>query len=184
MVATVQLTEYNGTDGSETGTNKNSGTIRFKNADNATVDTNDPLVIPASDTEYSFEKMLEFNVTVAPDTNLTNLEAYTDGANGFGTGVKAWYKNLGGDAGTGYATPGAPTETNDPPHLPVNNSPSATGVMDLFTATSGSPIDMGAGPHTGTGRKGNTLDLVMEVETNATQGTTPGETLTFAYDEI
>ena len=61
MAATVEIQEKNGAGG--TPTNKASGTVRFKNADDATVDTANPLVKPPSGYDYSFEKWLIFNVT-------------------------------------------------------------------------------------------------------------------------
>ena len=50
MAATVQSHELNGAEG---GTDKTSGTIRFKLTDNATVDLVDPLSVPGSGTSYS-----------------------------------------------------------------------------------------------------------------------------------
>lgn len=176
MVADVQILEKNGAGPSTT--DKTSGTIRFKNADDSTVDANNPLIVPTSSTEYSYEKQIRVNFNTAPDTNITDLECYSDGTNGMGTGVKVWYRILS----TSYVQPGVPTETNDPPQIPVNGTPSAAA--DFFGLTSGSPGDLGAGPHTSTGEKGNHLCLVMEVETNATQGSVPTEALTIRYDEI
>ena len=43
MPATIQIHEMSALD---SGTDKTSGTVRFKDADNATVDANNPLVIP------------------------------------------------------------------------------------------------------------------------------------------
>lgn len=172
MVATVQIIEKNGNTATPTTAQKDSGTVRFKNAANATVDNNNRLVIPASGREYSYEKWLRFKVTVAPDVDLQNLEAYSDGANGFGTGIKVWYA-----VDAAFDTPVVPSEANDPPEH------DASPMTDLFGATVGAAIDLGAGPHTGTGEKGSHLVLVMEVETNASPGSLTGETLTFAYDE-
>jgi len=163
MVATVQIVEKNGAGG--TPTDKTSGTIRFKNTDDATVDTNDPMVIPGSGTDYSFEKWLRLNVTVAPDTNISNLKVYTDGANGFGTGVGMHWKAV-----TAYSTPAEATAT--------------TGYTDAFTYTSGSALSLGAGPYTGTGEKGDHLVAIMTVADTATQGSLTAETVTFSYDEI
>lgn len=168
MVATVLIREKNGA--GETATDKTSGTVRFKNADDATVDLNNPMVIPGAGSDFSFDKWLRLNVSVAPDTNITNLEAYTDGTSGFGTGVNTWYRTT---LPTAYATPTQPTAT--------------TGYTDMFARTSGSPLDMDAGntgPHTGTGDKGDYLQIMLEVLSTATQGTLTAETLTFAYDEI
>lgn len=165
MVATVLIREKNGA--GETATDKTSGTIRFKNADNAAVDTNDKLVIPASGQDYSFEKWLRLHISVAPDTQIENLQAYSDGSSGFGAGVKTWYKTVGS-----YATPAEATDT--------------AGYADLFAATEGAPIDLdavNAGPFTTTGDIGDYLVIMLEVEDTATQGPLTGETITFSYDE-
>ena len=163
MAATVQIVEKNGTPG--TATDKSSGTVRFKNADNATVDLVNPLVVPTAGTEYSFEKWLRTKVTVAPDTNISNLEFYTDGANGFGAGVLLWAKAV-----TTFATPAEATAT--------------AGYADAFAYTSGSALDLGTAAVTGTGEKGDHAVMMMTVSTAAASGTLSGETGTLAYDEI
>lgn len=164
MAATVQIIEKNGAGG--TGTDKTSGSIRFKNADNATVDTGNPLVVPsAPGYDYSFEKWLRMNVTVAPATEIANVKAYMDGANGFGTGVELYAKAV-----ASYATPAEATAT--------------TGYTNAFSYTSGSPLSLGTGPYTGTGEKADHLVMMMRVAETASGGVTPGETLTLAWDEI
>lgn len=164
MVATVQIYEKNGAGGTPT-VKSGGGSIRFKNADNATVDTNNPMVIPASGIDYSFEKWLRLNVSVAPATNISNLEVYSDGANGLGTGVGLYAKAV-----ASYATPAEATAT--------------TGYTDFFTYTSGSALSLGAGPYTGTGEKGDHCVMICTVADTASPGTTPNETITFSYDEI
>lgn len=174
MVATVIIEELNGA--GETPTDKTAGVIRFKNADDAVVDTADRLIIPGSGQEYSFRKVTRLKITAVPDVDIVNVAAYSDGANGFGTGVKMWYQ-----VETSYTQGTVPTESNDPPQFP-----GATPMLDFFATASGTPIDMDAGdsgPHTPTGQFADYLNLVMEVETGATQGATPTEPLTFRYDE-
>ena len=163
MAATVTIVEKNGAGATET--DKTSGTIRFKNADNATVDFNNPMVKPTSGTDFSFEKWLQMKVTGGSYSQITNLVAYSDGANGLGTGVAAYAKAV-----TTFATPAEATAT--------------TGYTDFFTYTSGSPLTLGAGPFTSTGLKGDHLVMIATVGTTASGGLTPSETLTLAYDEI
>ncbi len=174
MVATVIIEELN--TGGETATNKTSGTVRFKNADDALVDTNDRLIIPTADTEYSFRKMLRLRMTVKPAVDIDNLQAYTDGSKVWELAVSAWYARK-----SAYAVGTVPTESNDPPQWP-----STAAMTDLFTATTGSPINMdefNPGPYTSSGQMGDYLGLVMQVEKSATQGSLTAETLTFAFDE-
>ncbi len=163
MAATVQIIEKNGAGG--TPTDKTSGQIRFKNADNATVDTANPMVKPGAGTDYSFEKWLRLNVTGGTYTEITNIKAYMDGANGLGTGVTLYAKAV-----ASYATPAEATGT--------------AGYTDAFTYTSGSPLSLGAGPYSSTGEKGDHLVMMLAVGTSASGGITSSETLTFGWDEI
>lgn len=162
MAATVLIREKNGA--GETATDKTSGTVRFKNADNATVDLVDPMVVPTSGSDFSFEKWLRMNFT-GTFTQVSNLKFYTDGSSGFGTGVNTWAKAV-----ASYATPAEATAT--------------TGYANAFTYTSGSPLSLGAGPYTATGDNGSYLVSMLEVASTASQGLLTSETFTFAWDEI
>ena len=163
MTATVQIGEKNGA--GATFTDKTSGTVRFKNADDANVDLNNPLVKPPSGSDWSFEKWLRFKVTGGSYTQITGLKAYSDGASGFGTGVNLWAKAV-----ASYATPA--------------EGSASTGYASLFGYTAGAPLTLGAGPFTGTGEKGDHLVLLMEVAASASGGLLAAETLTIAWDEI
>ena len=163
MAATVQILEKNGAGG--TGTDKTSGNIRFKNADNSTVDTSNPMVKPGAGVDYSFEKWIRFNVSGGTYTEITNVKAYMDGGNGLGTGVTLYAKAV-----TSYVTPA--------------EASSVSGYTDAFTYTSGSPLTLGAGPFTSTGEKADHLVMMLTVGTTASGGITPSETLTLAWDEI
>ena len=183
MAATVIINEYNGAGGTKT--DKTSGSVRFKNADDANVDLVNPLVVPGSGQEYSYEKWLRLEITDAGGfTQIDNLRAYSDGANGFGAGVKLWYAVAGG-----YIQPVVPSEASDPPQSAAAGSP-VENMTDLFTSSSGSPIDLdgiNTGPFTDGSpaeEVGDFLVLVMEVEPGASQGVLTAETLTFAFDEI
>lgn len=162
MPATVQIVEKNGVAGTQT--DKTSGTIRFKNADNSTVDTGNPMVKPGAGSDWSFEKWLRFNVAGGTYTELTNVKAYTDGASAW-TGVNLWWKAV-----TTYATPA--------------EGIASTGYADAFGYTSGAALTLGAGPFTSTGEKGDHLVALMEVTSTASGGVLASETLTFAWDEI
>lgn len=184
MAATVIVQEYNGA--GPTKTDKTSGTVRYKNADNATVDLNDPLVKPTSGQEYSYEKYLRLSAS-GEYTQISNLQVYTDGANGLGTGVLAWYAITGS-----YSPPVVPAEGVDPPQSSAGGSPQEN-MADLFGLTSGSPGDMDAvntgpftplSPNADVQEIGDYLVTVLEVNATASAGVTPSETLTFSWDEI
>ena len=162
MAATVTIVEKNS--GAGTPTDKTAGTVRFKNADNATVDLVNPMVKPASGTDYSFEKWLRLNFA-GTYTQATGIKVYMDGSSGLGTGVGLYAKAV-----TTFATPAEAT--------------SAAGYTDAFTYTSGSPLSLGAGPFTGTGEKGDHCVMMLTVASTASGGVTPSETLTCAWDEI
>lgn len=180
MVATVVVTERNTTAFTATKkTTLSTGTIRFKNADNATVDSNNRMVIPTAGStgrDYSFEKWIQLRVDVAPAVDIQNIKAYSDGT-GFGTGVKVWYHtSTAADTVNG---PQQPSSANDPPHVAA----STTNMTNFFTATSGSAISLSSTSYSSTGFIGNYLVMVLEVESSATQGTLTPEVLTFSYDE-
>lgn len=168
MPAEIQIHEMSAL---ATGVDKTSGTIRFKAADNATVDAADPLVIPAADTVYSYTKKVRAYMEAPPSVNVSNLRWYSDGNNGMGTGVGITVKNLG-------VTWGA------------NINTAQSGGADLFGKTSASPLDGDATdsgeflPADDNSYIGDLIELQMSVASTATQGALSAETLTFAYDEI
>jgi hypothetical protein len=167
MAATIQIHEMSAAD---TGSDKTSGTCRFKTADNATVDANNPIQVPAAGTNYSYTKKLRAYMEAPPDTNISNLRWYSDGG-GFGTGISVSAKNLGTSWGANYIT-------------------AMSGGSDLFGYTSGSPLDgdgTDAGPFVPADDDtyiGDLIELQMAVINTAAHGTLSAETLTFAYDEV
>jgi len=163
MAATVQIVEKNGAGG--TTTDKTGGTVRFKNADNSTVDLNNPMVKPGAGSDWSFEKWLRMNVTGGTYSQITNVGLYSDGSSGLGAGINIWAKAV-----TAYATPAEGT--------------ASTGYANLFTYVTGARLSLGAGPFTSTGEKGDHAVLLAEVTSSASGGLTPSETITLAWDEI
>ncbi len=162
MAATVQIVEKNGAGGTQT--DKTSGAIRFKNADNSTVDLVNPMVKPTSGSDWSFQKWLRFFVSGGSYSQITNIKGYMDGANGW-TGINLWAKAV-----TSFATPAEET--------------ASTGYANAFSYTAGAPLTLGGSTYTGTGEKGDHLVMAMEVTAAATGGVQAGETLTIAWDEI
>ena len=168
MAAAIQIHEMSAL---ASGVDKTSGTVRMKAADNSTVDTNDPLVVPGAGSDYSYSKKLRAWMEAPPDTNVSNLRWYMDGSNDFGTGITMTAKNLGVTWGANYDT-------------------QMSGGSDLFGYTSGSPLD-GDGTDTGPfvpgdddSYIGDLIEIQMAVASTASNGSLTGETLTLAYDEI
>ena len=159
MAATVHIHEMTAL---TTAFDKTSDTVRFKSADETTVDTNNRLQIPGSGTDYSYTKQLRFYVQSEPSVDISNLEAYSDGNNDFGTGVGVQY-----DTTNSWS---ANTDTD------ISGS-------DLFATDSGSTIALGTTDYSGTGYKESLLRLQMSVADTASPGALSAETLTFEYDE-
>jgi hypothetical protein len=167
MAATIQIHEMSGADA---GVDKTSGTVRFKAADNATADANNPLVIGGA-TVYSYTKKLRAYMEAPPNTQVGNLRWYSDGSSAWGAEVALNYKNLGVTWGANYNT-------------------AMSGGTSFFTKTSGAPIDgdgTDAGPFVPADDNtyiGDLLELQMSITAAATQGTLAAESCTLAYDEI
>jgi hypothetical protein len=167
MAATVEIRSYHGASGSETGTDVAGGSIRFKQADNDTVDANNPVPVPAAGTNYSFIKNFRFHAVTTPSNTINNLAFYTDGSNGYGTGVALNVKTS-----ATYVDPVA------------NGTTALTGTTDAFTYTSGSPLAItGSVSNPTTGAFGNFVVAQIAVGTTASQGTSGSESLTWSFDE-
>lgn len=168
MAAIVTIVEKNTTSGTATDKSTGNPGIRFKAADNATVDLLNPLVRPASGSAFSYDKWLRMNVTGGTYTQISNVRSYSDGTNGMGTGVNLWYKVV----------------TNFPTGTGPQQASSTAGYSNWFGATSASPVSLGVGPFSGTGEKADHLVMMCEVQSTATGGLTSTEPLTVAWDEI
>ncbi len=176
MAATVLIREWNGTTGSPTQADKTSGTVRYKAANDATVDANNPLVKPSAGSFRSFEKWMQLRIgATGPTGVITNLQFYTDGSNGYGTGITAFIRTTNIASGS-FVTPTTPA--ND-----------AAGT-DQFTFVTGSRKNMDAvsagSPYSGTNTDiGDFAVLWMTLAStvSAPQNPTSSETLTWSYDE-
>lgn len=188
MVATVKLEEANGSTATYTvksSSTGSTGTIRFKLADNATVDAVNPITIPSTGQIYSYVKQIRADITAAPDNQISNMIYYSDGGNNMSTGayIKLWYSTA---ATTDYVAPWLPTATNDPPE-----TTGGTTFLDFFglVSTAAWTASTGTFSSTFTGRAGiKFITICAEVESTAgpIQGTHPGtgtEKLTLSYDE-
>lgn len=166
MAATVIIQEWTSTG---TRTDKTSGTVRFKNANDANVDLNNPIVRPttAGGEDISFEKVLRLNVTSSSTSfsQIDNIRAYTDGASGMGSGISVLAKSA-----STWTAPVQPATT--------------TGYASIFTHVSTASLALSTTAYTDTGEIGDFWRGILRATTAASGGITPGETLTFSYDEI
>lgn len=164
--------------------------IRFKTADDATIDTNNPIPIPSSGTKYSYWKQVYMKCATAPSTKCDNIKFYTDGG-GFGTGITV---KVGTETPTKNSTPshagyeiatGTPGDTGNEM---VASHASLTGSSDAFSFTSASPksvsISETSSQIDAIGEMTNYLIFQMEVISTASPGNLTDETWTYKYDEI
>jgi len=181
MAATVNVKEWNAPTATPVKTNKDGGTVRFKAADNATVDTANPIVIPGSGQEYSFEKWLRFAAT-GTFSYLENLKFYTDGSSPWtALNCVLWAYNYTG----AFLAPGEPSNSNDPPLVPVSHGTPVSAVNAYSTYPSAdTAMAMSTGTITATGDIGEFCLLILEVNPGATPGVNSGENVTFQYDEV
>lgn len=176
MAATVILNEWTGTTGSPTLTDKTSGTVRYKKANNSTVDANNPLVKPTAGNERSYEKWMQLRITgTGPTGAITNLQWYTDGTNSYGTGITAFVRTTNIASGS-FVTPVIPGSD-------------AAGT-DQFTFTTSSRKNADAvtagSPYSGTNTNiGDFIILWMTLDTtvSAPQNPTASETISASWDE-
>lgn len=170
MAATVAVTSFHGAAGA-TQADVAGGSVRFKLADNDTLDTATPVTIPPSGTAYSWVKQFKLNVTAwNSGTTTINNPKVSAGTNTIGTGVDIAY-----NMNATYLNP----LTNAATAL----SPRTGSII----GTSGSPVTIsGTGTVTNptTGFFTDYTAFQVEVGSTATQGTTPSQTVTFQYDEF
>lgn len=146
--------------------------------------TSNPVRIPAAGTNYSYWVTTRLNVTVTPAGTIDNLRWFSDGANGFGTGVtcKGAKASTGADAGYRQATgtPGTTgTQLTQANHTGLDEAPA-----DVFTFTSASPKALvGSLSNPATGQFGDHWVYQIEAGTTASPGATGSEVFSYRYDE-
>ena len=136
-----------------------------------TDDTTGGMYLPGvSNNAYSFQKWLRLSVTTE---NLAASPAvYSDGSNDFGTGIKIWAA-----AADSFTSPIEPSTADDPPKL------DGVPMVDFFTYTVGSPLQLDDGIAVSSGEFGKWLVLVAEVENTASTGLKVGEDIIFQWIE-
>jgi hypothetical protein len=189
MVATVSVYfDFGGLDGAP-GTEQDIDalgppTLRFKAADDATIDANDKLVIPAAGTIYSYWKQCYLYCDDADSHTLSNFKLYSDGNNGLGVGVDVYvglqFPTKTNASNAGYEVADSQTEL-------VAGHGGITTSASVFDYTSGAPLTISCGEAGSviddTGETTKYFVLQMNVASTASAGDTPNETLTLAYDE-
>lgn len=178
MAADVQVRQWTGAAGSPTKTDITGSNSRYHSDDvQSSSSTDNSILIPDSGTNYSFWRTVGLYINSISNGTVDNIRYYTDGSNDYGTGVSVVvatatsYEQATGTAGeTG-------DELNQTNHTSLNGAPS-----DAFAYTSGSPLSV-SGSSSSTGDVGDLIVDQMQVDSNASSGTTSQETTTIKYDD-
>lgn len=178
MAATVTIRRWTGTTGSPTKSDITSINTRANAADaHTTADTTNSILIPSSGSNYSFWVATRLSVDAITGGTVNNVKWYTDGANGFGTGVTC----VGNDATSYVQATGTTGTTGD--QMTTSNYATLSGTpTDVFANTSGSPKSI-TGTTTTTGDLGSFFVYQIVVGTTAASGATSAETFTWQYDD-
>lgn len=143
----------------------------FGTDDTASAGATYPVLRPSSGSNYSYEMTLRASAS-GTFTSLSNWKAYSDGANGLGTGIDITVKAL---TQASYA---AATGTQGQTATAMSGSPSS-----LFSYTSGSPLSLTG---TITSEGAGSVQYVRaqaSVASTASVGTSATETMTLQWDE-
>jgi len=157
--------------------------LRFKLADNNTLDANNPCVKPAAGTNLSWWKNIRLWVAgTGASTAINNVKIYTDGALDAGGEWVSCTIYVGDETPAAYdqaTTGGADTGT-----AMVGNRTGITGQTDFFTYTSGAVKAVSGSVGTGINQAiSDYIVLQLSVGTTATGGQQDAETITWRYDE-
>jgi hypothetical protein len=160
-------------------------TLKFKNADDATIDTNNKLTIPASTTIYSYWKSIYLKCDANADTHtINNVKIYSDGSNSLGTGVDLnvglQFPTHNSGATTGYEIANNANEL-------VAEHGGITTKATIFNYNSGAGLTVSISESgniiNAANETTNYVILQMDVASTASPGATTTETGTWSYDE-
>jgi hypothetical protein len=170
MAATTYVHVFNGAGPSAT--DITSTEIRFKRADNNTVDALTPVPIPAASEVFSWRKSTKLYIATSPSAYIRNLRFFSSGT-ALGTGITHYVV-----ASASYVQGSSSDET----------SKIGSGI-DSTTYTSGSPLTINAGDVILTGGSipgYGTQDYLVQqigVASTASAGVSGTRTYTLRYDE-
>ena len=179
MAATVIINRITGTAASPTKSAITSINTRANAYDgHSTADTTYPIAIPDAGTNYSYGVSTRLSISANTGANtIDNILWYSDGANGFGTGVTAKVA-----AGNNYDQAEGTEGTSGTELTTGSNTGLAASPSDAFAYTSTGTLSL-TGSTTGTGDIGQFAVWQIGVGTGASVGATSSEQFTFAYDE-
>lgn len=179
MAATVTIRRWTGSSGGPTKTDITSANTRASTSDAASPGTSDPIPVPGAGSNYSYWVTTRLSADTTPAGTINNINWYTDGGNGFGTGVTC----VGVDADSYVQATG--TQGTSGTQLTTGNHAGLSGTPgSVFDFTSGSPLAItGSIDNPSTGDFGDFVVYQIAVGTTAGPGATATETFTWVYDE-
>ena len=177
MAATVSIVRLTGA--GPTATTITSINTRANAEDaHSTAGTSNPIQIPAAGSNFSYWVTTRLLIDAAPTGTINNVKWYTDGGNGFGTGVTC----LGNASGSYVQATGTPGTTGTELNQTNHNGLSAS-VTNVFTFTANGALSISASTSAGTGQIGNYVVYQICVASTASPGATGAETFTYKFDE-
>jgi len=178
MSATVKIRRWTGSSGDPTKTDITSINTRANAEDaHSTAGTTNSILIPDDGSNYSYWVNTRLSVDAITGGTVDNIKWYSDGANGFGTGVTC----VGNSADDYVQATGTPGETGDELNV-TNNTELTAAPTDVFGFTSASPKAI-TGTISTTGDVGQLFVYQMVIGTTASSGATNQETFTWQYDD-
>lgn len=168
MAATIKLRVCTGTNASEenVGIEDHAGGIAFRSNDSADYQNpeDNPITIPSTGINRSYEKWIRFLCTVAPATQVTNFKVWGPNTQP-ATGLTVYWGTT--------ATGATPTDSD---------STIATIRQDTNFYSQATAINV-SGTLTASGQETDFLVMQLDVESTATQGNMPQQTYNYSYDE-
>ena len=156
------------------------------NAEDAhsTAGTTNPIRVPSTGTNYSYWATTQLFYSGTATGTINNIEWFTDGGNGLGTGVTLVVSpaNITGTA-TGYVQATGTAGTTGLVLSTGNYSTLTTAPVNAFSYTTGAPLTIGGSVTDPNSQAiGSAVVLQVVVATTAAAGATPQETMTWRYD--
>lgn len=179
MVATVKIHSYHG---STPVTNDITGIqVRFKRADNDTVDASNPLIITAGITTFSYRKHTRLAFLTAPSNQIENVKWLIDETSGGGqTYMQNGFVHFSRVNSTYTEAP--TTDVGAPVSGTVNTEENYTSTSPL-TVFAGVIVTSGSSFPTYGDSAQDYVVQQMGVRSDASPGASPVKTLVYRFDE-
>ena len=176
MSATVQIRRLTGAQATPTSTDVTAGSVHAGTQDANTSPCKIP--VPTSGSNHSFWVNTQLHATVAPDNYCNNIFWYTDGGNGFGTGVTAIVSMASAYASAIGTAGSSGTLLNTTNHASLTGAPS-----DLFLYTSSCKLTVAGSIAATTGSFSNRVVFQLSVISTGVAGNSGAEQITWTFDE-